>query len=147
MKRKQLHQGFERRFPILLTTTIYIYIYIYIYKFKKIENLLYFHTVGFISILSSSLCFSLSLYIYIYIYIIVKVLANGLGDPGSVPGRVMPKTQKWYLMPSCLIFIIIKYESKVSGAIQGKEKYTFLYFDVVARKSRLRDTPRLLSTN
>ena len=28
----------------------------------------------------------------------VRVFANGPGDLGSIPGRVIPKTQKWYLM-------------------------------------------------
>ena len=27
-----------------------------------------------------------------------RVLANGPGDRNSIPGRVIPKTQKWYLM-------------------------------------------------
>ena len=29
----------------------------------------------------------------------VRVFANGLGDLGSIPSRVIPKTQKQYLMP------------------------------------------------
>ena len=41
--------------------------------------------------------------IYIYIYIIgVKVFANGPGDLGSIPGRVIPKTQKMVLDASLL---------------------------------------------
>ena len=28
-----------------------------------------------------------------------RVFTSGLGDRGSIPGRVIPKTQKWYLMP------------------------------------------------
>ena len=36
----------------------------------------------------------------------VKVFANGPGDLGSIPGRVIPKTQKWYLMP---IFLTLSY--------------------------------------
>ena len=31
-----------------------------------------------------------------------RVFANGPGDRSSIPGRVIPKTQKWYLMPPCL---------------------------------------------
>ena len=50
----------------------------------------------------------------------VKVFANGTGDRGSVPDRVIPKTQKWYLMPTCSTLSIIRYGSRVSGAIQGK---------------------------
>ena len=32
------------------------------------------------------------IYIYIYIYIMVRVFANGPGDLGSIPYRVIPKT-------------------------------------------------------
>ena len=46
----------------------------------------------------------------------VRVLFNSLGDWGSILGRVISKTQKWYLMPACLTLCIIRYGSKVSGA-------------------------------
>ena len=51
----------------------------------------------------------------------VRVFANGSRGCGSVPGQVIPKTQKWYLIPPCLTLSIIPYESRVSGKIQGKE--------------------------
>ena len=46
-------------------------------------------------------------YIYIYIYLpdiglAVRVFANGPGDLGSIPGRVIPKTQKMVLDTSLL---------------------------------------------
>ena len=53
--------------------------------------------------------------------IMVRVFANGLGDQGFIPGRAIPKTQKIVQMPPCLTLSIIKYGSKVSGAIQRKE--------------------------
>ena len=28
-----------------------------------------------------------------------RVFNNGPGERGSIPGQVIPKTQKWYLMP------------------------------------------------
>ena len=43
----------------------------------------------------------------------VKMFANGPGDLGSMPGRVIPKIQKWYLMPPCLTLSIIRYVSRV----------------------------------
>ena len=43
----------------------------------------------------------------------VRVFVNGPGDLGSIPGRVMPKTQKWYLMLSCLTLSNIRYISRV----------------------------------
>ena len=51
----------------------------------------------------------------------VRVFANGPGNQGSIPGQVIPKTQKWYLMPLYLTLSIIRYGSRVSGAIQGKK--------------------------
>ena len=58
----------------------------------------------------------------------VKVFTNGLGDWGSIPGQVIPKTQKKkkkkkkrYLMLHCLTFSIIRYESRVSGVNPKKE--------------------------
>ena len=35
------------------------------------------------------------------------VFAYGPGDQDSIPGRVIPKTQKWYLMPLFLTISII----------------------------------------
>ena len=42
-----------------------------------------------------------------------RVFANGLGNRGSISGRVIPKTQKWYLMPPYLTLSIITNGSKV----------------------------------
>ena len=51
----------------------------------------------------------------------VRVFANGPGDLGSIPGRVIPKTQKkWYLMPPCLTLSIIRYGSRVKWSNPGK---------------------------
>ena len=39
-------------------------------------------------------------YIYIYICLVGWVFANGSGDQGSIPGRVIPDLKKstWYLL-------------------------------------------------
>ncbi len=42
-----------------------------------------------------------------------RVFANGPRDRSSIPGPVISKTPKWYLMPPCLTFSIIRYGSKV----------------------------------
>ena len=42
-----------------------------------------------------------------------RVFANSPGDQGSMTGRVIPNTQKWYLMPPCLTLSIIRYVSRV----------------------------------
>ena len=41
-------------------------------------------------------------------------ITNGLGDRGSIPGWVIPKTQKWYLMPHCWTVSIIKSSLRVT---------------------------------
>ena len=38
-----------------------------------------------------------------------RVFANGRGNRGSILGRIISKTLKWYLMPPCLTLSIIRY--------------------------------------
>ena len=52
--------------------------------------------------------------------IAVRVFTNGPGDRNSIPGRVIPKTKKWYLMPSCLTLSNIRYGSRVKWSNRGK---------------------------
>ena len=40
--------------------------------------------------------------------IMSRVFANGPVDQGSIPDRVLPKTQKSYLMPPCLALSTIR---------------------------------------
>ena len=49
-----------------------------------------------------------------------KVFANGPRDMGSIPGRIIPKTLKWYLMLPCLTLINIRYVSRVKWSNPGK---------------------------
>ena len=68
-----------------------------------------------------TLNYSRQLYLVLDIGIMVSMFANGPGDLGSIPGRVIPKTQKWYLMPPCLTLTIIRYRSreKCSNPVKG----------------------------
>ena len=69
---------------------------------------------------------SLSIYIYIHIYInriigpVDRVFGNDPGDLGSIPGRVIPKTLKWYLIHPCLTLSNIRYVSRVKWSNSGK---------------------------
>ncbi len=45
--------------------------------------------------------------------IMVRVFANGPGDRGSIPGRVIPKTQKMVLNANLLNTQLIWYASRV----------------------------------
>ena len=49
-----------------------------------------------------------------------RVFANGPGDRDSITGRVIPKTQKWYLTPLCLTRSIITPASWVKWSNPGK---------------------------
>ena len=51
----------------------------------------------------------------------VRVFASGLGDLSSIPDQVIPKTQKWYLMPPCLTLSIIRYRLRAKWSNPGKE--------------------------
>ena len=50
----------------------------------------------------------------------VRVFANGPGDLGSIPDRVMLETQKWYLMSPCLTLSIIRNGLRVKWSNPGK---------------------------
>ena len=45
---------------------------------------------------------------YRIIGLMSRVFANGPGDRDSIPDRVIPKTEKWYLIPPCLALSIIR---------------------------------------
>ena len=49
-----------------------------------------------------------------------RVFANGSGDWGSIAGRVIPKTLKWYLIHPCLTLSIIRYVSRIKWGNPGK---------------------------
>ena len=70
--------------------------------------------------------------------------ANGPADLGLIPGRVIPKTKKWYLIPPCLTLSIIRYVSRVKwinpgkGVVPSPTPWCSSY-----RKGSLRGHPRL----
>ena len=64
----------------------------------------------------------------------LRVFTNGPRDQCSIPGRVISKTQKVVLDAYCLTLSIIRYGSRISGAIQGKEMRAPLHLGVVLLK-------------
>ena len=58
-----------------------------------------------------------------------RVFANGTGDLGSVPGRILQKTLKMVpslkMIPSCLTLSNIRYESRVKWSNPGKGVSSF----------------------
>ena len=91
-------------------THTHTYIYIYIYQASpsatsrnRPESIINWGTVALNSMLSFSMTGCLLYYAYLHMYIYVHlVFANGPGDLGSIPGRVIPKTQKMVLDASLL---------------------------------------------
>ena len=61
-----------------------------------------------------------------------RVFANAPGDRGSIPGRIIPKTQKWYLRFSSLTLSIIRCGLRVKWSNRGKGVAPPLHFGVVA---------------
>ena len=49
-----------------------------------------------------------------------RVFANCQGEQGSIPGRVIQKTQNWYLIHSCLKLSIVSLGSRVKWSNPGK---------------------------
>ena len=61
-----------------------------------------------------------------------RVFANGPGDSDSIPGGVIPKTQKMVFDTSLLNTQHFKVWIKISGAIHLKELHPLLYPGIVA---------------
>ena len=57
---------------------------------------------------------------YSYSCFSLYYFATGPGDLRSIPGRVIPKTLKWYLMLPCLALSNIRYVSRVKWSNPGK---------------------------
>ena len=55
-----------------------------------------------------------------YIEIISPLFANDPGDLDSIPGHIIPKTLKWYLIPPSLKLSNIRWLSRVKWSSLGK---------------------------
>ena len=75
--------------------------------------------------------------IYIYISLMSRVFANNPGDRGSIPGRVIPKTQKIVLDATLLNtqHHKVRIEGKVEQSREWSSDITYSY-----RKGRPRIT-------
>ena len=85
------------------------------------------HTVLFLIILRVPIITGEGIVLSCYIFLVPaigimnRVFANGPVDLGSIPGQVIPKTQKWYLMLPCLTLSIIRFGSRVKRSNPRKE--------------------------
>ena len=100
-----------------------------------------FHLSIHLSILTSSYIY---IYIYIYIYMCVcvclvdRVLANGPGDRGSIPGRVISKTQK--MVSDTSLFNTQHYKVRIKRKVEKSRERTsalLLHVGVEAIQKRL----------
>ena len=80
---------------------LYIYIYIYIYIYSNKKNV--YGWKGLKPKISPDYKF-----FDLAMDIIIRMFANDLKDRSLIPGQVIPKTQKWYLMLPFLILSILR---------------------------------------
>ena len=95
---------------------------------------LFFRVFSFLSFLFQlyfkvSVTVSAWTYIYLKLWLVImqstasllvgRVFANGPVDLGSIPGHIISKTLKWYLIPPCISLSIIRYISKVKWSNPG----------------------------
>ena len=73
----------------------------------------------------------------------IRVFANGPCDQGSIPGRVISKTIKWYLMPLCLTLSNLRYGSTVKWSNLGKGVPPPLHLSVVTKEKETSGQPWL----
>ena len=103
---------------------LYIYIYIYIYIYGYIYLYIQTHTYIYLYLfIHAYIYIFIQTYIYIYLPDIglgVRVFANGPGDLGSIPGRVIPKTQKMVLDASLLS--TQHYKVRIKGKVEQSRK-------------------------
>ena len=67
---------------------------------------------------------------FFYIGMVVRVFANGPGDLGSIPGRVIPKTQKMVLDASLLN--TQDYKLQIKGKVkQSRERRSAFPYTLV----------------
>ncbi len=80
--------------------------------------------------------YPLQLLVIIYpqtdIGMMVRVSTNSLGNLDSIPVQVIPKTQKWYLMPPCLTLSIIRYGQILKGKRNKTKLSISVFVSVVA---------------
>ena len=108
---------------ILLLLRIYIYIYIYIYNIYIIYiYILYIYIYIYTNTHTHTWTYTQENAISVIYYgIMVRVFANDPGDLVLIPGRVIPKIQKWYLMVP--LISARHYKSRIKGKEeQSREK-------------------------
>ena len=77
-----------------------------------------------------------------------RMFTNGPGDQGSILGRVIPKTQKWYLMPPCLTLSTLRYGSRVKWSNPENGLSVLPYISVQQLlKRESQDRPRQVLAN
>ena len=61
-----------------------------------------------------------------------RVFVNGLGDWYSIPGQVVQRLEKWYLMLPCLALSITRYSEREKWSNPGKGVVPFLHHGLAA---------------
>ena len=106
---------------------------------KKFSKIVVSSVISILSAIEARLIFvnlslSLTLYIYIFKYrligVVGRVFTNGLGDMGSIPGRVIRKTLKMVLDAS--LQNTQQYKVRIKGKVeQSRERSSALLYTSV----------------
>ena len=78
-------------------------------------------------------------FFFVCVDVYIRTFANDLGDLGQVESYQNLKI--WFLLLPCLTLSIVRYRSRVSRAIQGKELCLSLFLSVVAIEKEAYESP------
>ena len=70
----------------------------------------------------NSVCVCITLYIYIYIGLISRVFTNGKQNYGSIPGRIIPKTQK--MLFDIDLLSTQHYKARIKGEVEQSREWS-----------------------
>ena len=76
-----------------------------------------------------------------------RLLGNSPGDQGSIPGRVIPKTQNMVRDAAILTLSTIRWGSRVKWSNPGMEERPLLYLGVVAIEKGAFGSPSTMVAN
>ena len=79
-------------------------------------------------------------------HLVGRVFVIGSGDLGSIPGRVIPKVLKWFMIPPCLTLSNIRYVLRAKWSNPGKRVAPPLHLGVVAIEEKAFWSPSTTTT-
>ena len=101
---------------------IYIYIYIYMYVYCVCIYMCVYTCVCVYMCIYGCMCIYVCVYMYRAIGQMSRVFANDPGEQGSIPGRVIPKTEKMFL--DVTLLSTQRYKVRINGKVEQSRKWS-----------------------